>query len=281
MRIKITADSTSDIPQALCREWGIDLLPLYVVRDGQALKDGLEITPDDIYAHVSAGGDMVSTAAVSVADYLGYFQPILEEYDAIVHINIGANFSACHQNCLLAAEELPGKVFPVDSRSLSTGSGLLALEAAALAREGKDPEEIVAAVNARRDKVDISFVLETLTYLYKGGRCSGVAALGANLLHLRPCIEVVRGAMGVGKKYRGPMQKCWEQYVKDRLADKDSVDPARLFITDSGIAPGAAEAIRDMALAQVPFREVYFTRAGCTISSHCGPNTMGIIFFRK
>lgn len=281
MRIKITADSTSDIPQALCQAWEIDLLPLYVVRDGQALKDGLEITPDDIFAHVSAGGAMVSTAAVSLSDYLGYFQPLLEEYDAIIHLNIGANFSVCHQNCRLAAEELGGRVYPVDSRNLTTGTGLLALEAAALAREGKTPEEIVSYLEQRREKLDVSFVLETLTYLHKGGRCSGVAALGANLLHLRPCIEVKDGAMGVGKKYRGAMKKCWEQYIRDRLAEPERLDLSRLMITDSGISQEEREAIRDLALSLAPFQEVYFARAGCTISSHCGPNTMGIIFFRK
>ncbi len=281
MKVKITGDSTCDLSPALLEQYDIGVTPLYVVRDGQAYKDGLEITPDDIYAHVNAGGAMCSTAAVSVADYVGYFSEYLKTYDAIVHINISSEFSACYQNALLASQELGGRVYPVDSRNLSTGSGHLALDAAELAAEGLSAPEIQAELNARKDKLDVSFLLDTLKYLHKGGRCSAVAALGANLLNLKPCIEVKDGRMGVGKKYRGSMGKCLVQYVQDRLAGRNDIDTRRIFITHSGSSPETIEAVRQAVERCQTFEKILITRAGCTISNHCGPNTLGILYFHK
>lgn len=281
MKVKITGDSTCDLSPALLEQYDIGVTPLYVVRDGQAYKDGLEITPDDIYAHVNAGGAMCSTAAVSVADYVGYFSEYLKTYDAIVHINISSEFSACYQNALLASQELGGRVYPVDSRNLSTGSGHLALDAAELAAEGLSAPEIQAELNARKDKLDVSFLLDTLKYLHKGGRCSAVAVLGANLLNLKPCIEVKDGRMGVGKKYRGSMGKCLVQYVQDRLAGRNDIDTRRIFITHSGSSPETIEAVRQAVERCQTFEKILITRAGCTISNHCGPNTLGILYFHK
>ena len=280
MNIKISADSTCDLSPQLIARYDIGISPLYIVRDGESLVDGVDITPDEIYAHVEAGGSMCSTAAVSVYDYVEFFRKELESADAVVHFHISGDMSACYQNACIAAAEL-GNVYPVDARNLSTGIGLLVLEAAELAQKGElTAQEIQQRMNQRRELLDVSFVVEQLGYLRKGGRCSSVAALGANMLSLRPCIQVKDGKMGVGKKYRGAYQKCLLQYVKDRLEGRDDIDLRRIFITESGgFTPEEVAEVEAAVRSYQPFEEVLHTRAGCTVSSHCGPRTLGILYF--
>ena len=280
MNIKISADSTCDLSPDLIARYDIGISPLYIVRDGESLVDGVDITPDEIYAHVEAGGSMCSTAAVSVYDYVEFFRKELESADAVVHFHISGDMSACYQNACIAAAEV-GNVYPVDARNLSTGIGLLVLEAAELARKGElTAQEIQQRMNQRRELLDVSFVVEQLGYLRKGGRCSSVAALGANMLSLRPCIQVEDGKMGVGKKYRGAYQKCLLQYVKERLEGRDDIDPHRIFITESGgFTPEEVAEVEAAVRGYQPFEEVLHTRAGCTVSSHCGPRTLGILYF--
>ena len=280
MNIKISADSTCDLSPDLIARYDIGISPLYIVRDGESLVDGVDITPDEIYAHVEAGGSMCSTAAVSVYDYEEFFRRELESADAVVHFHISGDMSACYQNACIAAEEV-GNVYPVDARNLSTGIGLLVLEAAELARKGElTAQEIQERMNQRRELLDVSFVVEQLGYLRKGGRCSSVAALGANMLSLRPCIQVKDGKMGVGKKYRGAYQKCLLQYVKARLEGRDDIDTHRIFITESGgFTPEEVAEVEAAVRGYQPFEEVLHTRAGCTVSSHCGPRTLGILYF--
>lgn len=280
MNIRISADSTCDLSPDLIARYDIGISPLYIVRDGESLVDGVDITPDEIYAHVEAGGSMCSTAAVSVYDYVEFFRKELESADAVVHFHISGDMSACYQNACIAAAEV-GNVYPVDARNLSTGIGLLVLEAAELARKGElTAQEIQQRMNQRRELLDVSFVVEQLGYLRKGGRCSSVAALGANMLSLRPCIQVKDGKMGVGKKYRGAYQKCLLQYVKERLEGRDDIDPHRIFITESGgFTPEEVAEVEAAVRGYQPFEEVLHTRAGCTVSSHCGPRTLGILYF--
>ena len=280
MNIKISADSTCDLSPELIQRYDIGISPLYIVRDGESLVDGVDITPDEIYAHVEAGGSMCSTAAVSVYDYVEFFRKELESADAVVHFHISGDMSACYQNACIAAAEV-GNVYPVDARNLSTGIGLLVLEAAELAREGQlTAQEIQERMNQRRELLDVSFVVEQLGYLRKGGRCSSVAALGANMLSLRPCIQVKDGKMGVGKKYRGAYQKCLLQYVKERLEGRNDIDLHRIFITESGgFTPEEVAEVEAAVRGYQPFEEVLHTRAGCTVSSHCGPRTLGILYF--
>ena len=282
MNIKISADSTCDLSRELVERYAIGITPLYIIRDGQSLVDGVDITPDEIYDHVAGGGSMCSTAAVSVYDYVTFFRKELESCDAVVHFHISGEMSACYQNACIAAAEV-GNVYPVDARSLSTGIGLLVLEAAELAREGKlTAQEIQQRMEQRREKLNVSFLVEQLDYLRKGGRCSSVAALGANVLSLRPCIQVKDGRMGVGKKYRGPYLKCLLQYVKERLEGRDDIDPHRIFITESGgMTAEEVACVEEAVWSYQPFEEVLHTRAGCTVSSHCGPRTLGILYFTK
>jgi DegV family protein with EDD domain len=280
MRIRVTSDSTCDLSPELIEQFHIGISPLYVVLDGKSYKDTVEITPDDIYAYVAKTKRVGSTAALNVSDYLDFFKAQKEGYDAIVHFTISSEMSSCYQNACLAAEEI-GDVYVIDSRNLSTGIGHLALTGVELAREGKGGAEIQRILNEKREKLDVSFVLDTLYYLHKGGRCSGVAALGANLLNLKPCIEVRGGKMGVGKKYRGNLQKCMIAYVYDRLANRDDLDYKRIFITHTRLKPGVFEAVKEAVAATGPWEEILETYAGCTISNHCGPGCLGVLYYHK
>lgn len=280
MKIKISADSTCDLPRTLLDEYDIGITPLYIVNEKGSFRDGVEITPDDVFAYAEQTGQICSTSAVSIADYLSYWSQWKQTYDAIIHISLSAELSTTHNNACLAAQELGG-VWVLDSRNLSTGIGHLAIEAAELARQGLEPEAIMDVLRGLVDKLDVSFVLDTLRYLRKGGRCSALAALGANLLNLKPCIEVRGGKMDVGKKYRGRTDRAYLQYIRDRLGDRDDIDLHRVFITDSGISDECREELERTVLACQPFEQVYHNRAGCTISNHCGPWCMGVLYFHK
>ena len=281
MKVKITADSVCDLSPEQRERYGLDILPLYVMLDGKEHRDGVDIIPEDIYAHVAAGGDLGSTAALSVADYLEFFSKELEHCDALIHFHISSSMSSCYQNACIAAEEVEN-VYPIDSANLSTGIGHLIIDACEMAEQGMAAEEIVAEINARRGKVEASFVVDSVDYLHKGGRCSAVAALGANLLGLKPCIEVVDGAMGVSKKYRGKIAKCLIQYVRERLEGREDIDTKRIFITHSGgFTAEELQAVEDEVKKHHNFGEILHSRAGCTVSNHCGPKTLGILFERK
>ena len=280
MKIIISSDSTCDLSPELVQEYNVNIVPLYVNKEGQFYKDGLEITPLDIFRHVSSGGGVCSTAAVNVEEYIEIFTALRQQADAVIHFTISSDMSSCFQNASLAASEL-SEVYVIDAENLSTGIGQLVIEAAIMAREGMTAKDIAGRLNVMKKKLDVSFVLDTLEYLYKGGRCSGVAALGANLLSLKPCIEVVDGKMRVGKKYRGNLEKCVEKYIRDRLADVDSLDLRRIFITHSNMDQAIVDRFQKVVEDCAPFEEILQTKAGCTISCHCGPNCIGVLFFRK
>lgn len=278
--IKITADSTCDLSAPLLRKYDISIAPLHINLGGRTYRDGVDLVPGDLYRYVKGTGRLPKTSAVTVADYLDFFRPFTESGKAVIHFTISRTMSSCYQNAVLAGRET-GNVFVVDSRNLSTGIGLLALRAAELARTGWGAEAIVRAAGRLIPKVESSFIIDTLRYLYKGGRCSSVAALGANLLSLKPCIEVRGGAMAVGKKYRGSLEKCLVSYVTDRLKGRADLDLSRIFITHSAMPDGLCEKAARLVKTLAPFREVLDTSAGGTICSHCGPGTLGVLFLRK
>jgi len=281
LKVKITSDSVCDLSPELKEKYGIEIMPLTVMLDGRDRLDGIDIVPDDIYAHVAAGGALGSTAAVSVANYIDFFKKQLESCEELVHFHISSSMSSCYQNALIATDEVEN-VYPVDSENLSTGIGLLILDAIEMAEQGKSGQEILDGVNALRGKVEASFVVDSVDYLHKGGRCSAVAALGANLLGLKPCIEVKDGAMGVSKKYRGKIAKCLIQYVRERLEGREDINTKRIFITHSGgFTAEEIQAVEDEVKKYQNFGEILHTRAGCTVSNHCGPKTLGILFERK
>lgn len=280
MRYQITSDSTCDLSPEQLEEYNIRLLPLYVDMDGRTLRDGVDVKPDDIYAHVAAGGGLPKTAAVNMADYVRAFTELSAKNDFVIHVCISMDFSCCYQNAKLAAADFDN-VYVVDSRNLSTGHGLVVLEAERMAREGMEPEAIVAALEELTGRVEASFILDRLDYMKMGGRCSAVTLLGANLLRLRPCIEVRDGKMGVGKKYRGSFEKCLVQYITDKLCGRTDLELRRVFITHSGLPEQTVQKAVETVQSLQKFEEIDVTRAGCTVSSHCGPGTIGVLFIRK
>ena len=280
MKIKITTDSTCDLSPALLEKYNISVLPLTIVKNGEGFKDRVTITPADIFAHVAGGGELCTTTALNIGEYAEFFEQLSAEYDGIVHINLGSGFSSCYQNACLAAEDYPN-VRTVDSKNLSTGQGLVVLKACELAATCTDLDAMKAELDAYTDKVEASFVLDQLQYMVKGGRCSMVAALGANLLNLKPCIEVKDGKMGVVKKYRGPYTKCLATYVKERLSDRDDIDRTTLFVTHTPVSDVCLESVNNTVSQYGNFETIYETEAGCTISCHCGPGTLGVLFVRK
>ena len=280
MRVKIISDSTCDLSPALLERYDIAVTPLCVIKDGKEFHDGVDITPADIFTHVDGGGELCSTAAVSQFEYTQMFTRYAKEYDEVVQINIGSNFSCCYQNACLAAQEFDN-VFVVDSGNLSTGQGLLVVAAAKFAQQGVSGIEIAERVRALVPKVETSFLIDRLDYMRKGGRCSTVAALGANLLKHKPCIEVREGKMSVCKKYRGSFEKCIRQYVKERLDGREDIAPELAFITHAAADANVVAAAKEEAAQYGSFETVEETQAGCTVSCHCGPNTLGILFVRK
>ncbi len=281
MNIKIISDSTCDLSEQILEANGIGLVPLTVIKNDEAFKDGVTITPAEIFAHVAAGGGLCSTSANSVGEYEEQFAKYADKYDGVVHISIGSGFSSCYQNACLAAEEFPN-VRVVDSQNLSTGQGLVVLEACRLAKECNDLDELADKIRAFTERVEASFLLDRLDYMVKGGRCSAAAALGANLLNLKPCLEVKNGKLGVVKKYRGKYAKCLASYVQDRLANREDVTGETLFVTYTPVSDDCHTAVMDAVKEHGSyFKTVYETTAGCTVSCHCGPGTLGVLFVRK
>ena len=280
MNIKIISDSTCDLPKEVLDKYNITMKPLSVIKDGKQFTDGVNITPAEIFDHVAAGGDLCSTAAINIGEYEDLFAKYAKEYDGVIHINISSEFSSCYQNACLAAEEF-GNVRVIDSRNLSTGQGLVVLKACELAETCEDLDAIAQQVRDFTDKVEASFLLDRLEYMVKGGRCSAAAALGANLLNLKPCIEVKNGKMGVVKKYRGNYAKCLATYVKDRLANRDDIDKTTLFVTRTPVTDECLSAVQDAVAQYNDFQTTYWNEAGCTVSCHCGPGTLGVLFVRK
>lgn len=280
MNIKILSDSTCDLSPDLVKAHNIGIVPLTVIKNDEEFKDAVTITPDVIFNHVANGGKLCTTSANSVGEYEDLFTKYAKDYDGIIHINIGSGFSSCYQNACLAAEDFPN-VRVIDSMNLSTGQGLVVLEAVRLAKEAKDLDQLAEQLRSFTERVEASFLLSRLDYMVKGGRCSSVVALGANLLNLKPCIEVKGGKMSVVKKYRGNFEKCLPMYVKDRLDGRDDLSDETLFITRTPVSEESDKAVAKAVDQYGKFKNVYVTEAGCTVSCHCGPGTLGVLFVRK
>ena len=277
-KVKIISDSTCDLSEELLIQYDIAVLPHPIVRDGELLQDNVSITPDDIYAHYERTGRLCTTSAPNAYDYEQFWRPWLDEGYEIVHFTISSEMSTAYNQAVLAAEET-GHVYPVDSRSLSTGIGLLVLEACDLRDQGFAAEEIAAKVREDSAKCQASFLVDVIEYLWKGGRCSSVAAIGANILKLKPRIDVLNGNMLSTKKYRGKTAKCFAVYADDLLKGKDNIRQNRIFITHSGIDEDIIQLVQDKIRQWQPGVEhIYVTRAGGTISCHCGPGTLGILY---
>ncbi len=278
--IKILTDSTADLSKELLAKYDIDVIPLTVTLGENSYKDGTEIVAADIFKYYGENKILPKTSAVSVLEYTEIFTEWVEKGFDVVHFTISSSMSACYQNACIAAVEV-GHVWTIDSANLSTGIGLLVLRAAELAKQGLSAELIARDMNETKNRVDTSFLLGQLEWLHKCGRCSGVAALGANLLKLKPSISVEDGAMSVGKKYRGSYEKCAVEYIKDKLENNDNIDTHRIFFTWTDIDPKLLKEVEKEIHKCKKFDEVLITEAGSTISGHCGPCCLGVLFLRK
>lgn len=284
-KVIITADRTCDINEFLCKKFNVVDIPLHIVFGDESFDDWETITPEECFDRFKETGELPKTTAISIGEYEDLFKPYIDQGYDIVHLSLGSSLSTTYNSATIAAQSFPGRVFVIDTQNLSTGSGLLVLKACDMRDEGLSASEINDKILQMVDKSHASFILNTLQFLAAGGRCSAIALFGANLLKIRPSIEVDNqnaGAMGVAKKYRGVFNKCVLEYVNDTIAKYDNIDTTRCFVTYSG---GGTEynveeikkVVEDMGI----FDEIYITRASCVISSHCGPNCIGVLFMTK
>ena len=278
--VKIISDSTCDLSQELLERYDIAVLPLQVTLGDESYEDGVNITVDEIYQWADENKTTPKTAAPAIETAASVLSPWLEKGNDLICFSVSESMSTSANVMRLAAKELKAtdRVTVIDSQNLSTGGGLLVIEAAILAKEGKSAEEITAHVKALRPLVRASFVVDTLTYLHRGGRCSSVAALAGGMLKLHPKIVVAEGKMGVSKKYRGKMTRVLPEYVEDMKEELMNARTERVFITHSGCEQETIDQVKAILEGLNRFDEILITRAGSVISSHCGPGTLGVLF---
>ena len=257
LNIKITADSTCDLSEALLRQWNISLIPMHILMGEESYLDGVTIHPADVFAHAQNGGKMPKSAAPNLVEYTDFLAPFARDYDAVIHINVGSKFSSCFQNARLAAQEF-GNVYVVDSA-----------------------QNICMRLQNLTKRVELSFVLNQLDYMAKSGRCSGVLAFGANILGIKPSLAVIDGELKVVRKYRGSLPICVGKYITDQLANREDIDRSMVFISSTQAKPGCMEAIKAGLRQYGNFENVYETDIGTTIGGYSGPGTIGIVFARK
>jgi len=276
----ISADSTCDLPREFVERHDIRIIPLSVLLGDESFMDGVNFNADMIYDYYKKSGQLPKTSAPSVQQFIDFFSPFVQEGCEVVHIDISAELSSTFSSGRIAASELEG-IYNIDSRSLSTGISLLILEAVRCRDEGMCAADIAAHLENIKENVETSFVIDTLEFLWKGGRCSGVAALGANMLKLRPAIAMKDGKLDVYKKYRGNMQNVYKQYARETLSDKSFAGGYISIVNSGEVSEEAIEAVKEIIKELAPQQEIICARAGCTISSHCGPGALGVIFIRS
>ncbi len=283
MSVKIIADSTCDLSKDLLEKYDISVLPLHIVLGDKEYKDGLEISPDEIYEWSNTNKEAPKTSAAAISDTIDIYSKYLKSYDEIICFSISGQMSTTVNVMRMAAEELDSedKIHIIDSENLSTGGGLLVIEAAIMAKEGKSGIEIIESINELKPFVRASFIVDTLTFLHRGGRCSGVAALAGGALKLHPKIVVENGGMKPDKKYRGKMNSAILSYVKDLEPQIKNAKNDRVFITHSGCEEEIIQSVRQYLSELGHFEEILITRAGGVISSHCGPGTLGVLFIEN
>jgi DegV family protein with EDD domain len=280
MSIIVTADSSCDLPIQFLEPIPFAIFPLTIIQNGIEYKDGLEITPEEIYLRVDQGEPVPTTSAVNVIDYHKRFEKLSHQYDAVIHVSLGSAISSCYSHAQLAAKDFPN-VYIIDSKNISLGHGLLVLEARRLILEEKSPPEIVSYLSALADKIEFTFLLDQVTYLHKGGRCSNIAALGANLLKLKPVIAVQDGKLTMVRKYRGSFEKVMPYFFQDQLMDRSDIQPEKtMLITTRCPSHWITLASSEIALyTGYQVNDLFY--AGCTICSHSGPKALGLAVLKK
>lgn len=281
MKIKITADSTCDLGRELTQKYDVGIIPLTVLLGDKVYRDGVDIEPQDIFTYVARSGVLPKTSAPSVEDYIRFFTENLAGADAVIHFNISSKASVSNSNALTAAKGFGGKVRVIDSFALSTGQGLLVLKACDLAREGDGADEIVEKIQKLIPLVNTSFVPDALDYLHKGGRCSLASLMGAKALKLHPMISMKDGQLYAKKKYMGSLERSLRAYVGDLAQTYHNYDKTRCFITHSNCEPEVVAKVRAQVENNFGFDEILETKAGCVVTSHCGKNTLGVLFITE
>jgi len=279
MSIKITSDSSVDLSKELIEKYNFTILPFNILMNDKDYLDGIDINSQMIVDNYKQNGSLPKTSAVSIDRYKEFFEESTKNGEKLIHFSISSEMSCSYENALKAVKETNNATITViDGRNLSTGTALLMIYAAELVDKGEDYDKIIEKVNKRRDAVQASFIIDKLAFLHKGGRCSSIQLLGANLFNIKPSIEVNNGKMGMAKKYRGPFIKVVESYVKDTLNKFNTPDNTRCFITYSTITPEVLKMVEDTLKQNSNFKEILVTTAGATVTSHCGENTIGILY---
>jgi len=281
-KIILSADATCDLPKELIEKYHVHLTPLHITFEGKDYLDNVDITADRIFDAYWKNKILPKTAAINISEYSVLFEKWVNEGYDVIHINLSSAISASHQNCKIAASEFEN-VYVIDSKNLSSAAGLIVMQAGNFIEEGLSAKEVYEKTLEKVEKSHASFVLDTLEFMKAGGRCSSVVALGANLLNLKPCISVdnTTGKMGVGKKYRGDLSKVLPKYVADQLSAYDNIDTETIFVTHTVIDDKLVELVKKTIKETMNFDNIYESVASCTISSHCGPATLGILFLTK
>ncbi len=281
-KIILSADRTCDIGPELQEKYSVNLISYSITLNDKKYMDSVDVFPDDLYAAFRKDGTLPKTSAINPQEYIEYFKKWTDEGYEVIHITLSSSVTSSYQSCVLAAAELSG-VYVIDSRNVSSAIALLVAEAGERIAKGLSAEQIVEEVSALRTKSHCSFVLETLEFMKAGGRCSGVAALAAGMLGLKVCIEVDNetGELHAAKKYRGNMDRVLSQYVSEQLEKYPNINPERMYITHSGVPEDRLAAVKKQVEETGIFKEIYISRASCTISTHCGPGTLGVLFMEK
>lgn len=283
-KVILSADSTCDLGKELGDKYDVHYCPLRIVLDGEEYIDNVTITPAEIFKAYRKKGILPATSAINIGEYLEYFKPFVDAGYDVIHINLGSGISSSHQNCLAAAAQFDGHVYPVDSCNLSSGSGHLVIAAAEMIEKGMEASQIAEEVKKLVHNCKSSFILDTLEFMKAGGRCSAVTAFGASMLHLKPCIEVDtahRSKMVVGKKYRGKFDRVAMKYIDDKLEEFPNVKTDRVFLPNTVFDDEFKKEIYDYIAAKGIFKEIIFADASCTISCHCGPGTLGLMIMTE
>lgn len=281
-KVKIYSDSTCDLSPELIERYGVKIVPLCIVMDEKSYYDSEEVTSEQIFEWAERNKTTPKTAAIPFDRAENDLKPAMENGDEVIFFCISRQMSSTSNVIRMVAEQNEyDKIYVIDSQSLSTGIGLQVIKACELAEQGKSAQEIVDIIEAGRSRVRASFVVDTLTYLSRGGRCSAVTALMASAFKIHPMIVVKDGSMGVGKKYRGKLPVAITNYLDDLDQMLKNAEPERVFITHSGCEPEIVDAVRSRLEALGIFSEIHETLAGGVISSHCGPATLGVLFYEK
>lgn len=279
-KVIISTDSPADVPVAIVEKYNVAICPLHVILNGEDRLDGVNITTDEIFSNYKQTKSLPSTSAIPVGEYTDKFAELTADGSSVVHISLSSGVSSSHRNAVIAAEDFED-VYVVDSKLLTNGMAMLVIKAAHMAENGMQAQEIAAELEAIRENVDVSFILDNLEYLAKGGRCSAVAALGANILGIRPSLEMRDGKLGISKKYRGKIDKVQLQYLKERIDSLNEVDDEFAFLVHSSATDAQVADMLEVIKASGKFKEILIANAGCTISAHCGDNCVGFVAIKK